>query len=223
VPAAVAVLPVASVPLAALASAVSTISAVPLAAAIALAYAGPPVVATFVPPVAVVDGFVGPLVVPTPDVVVVQKGCVVGDEVAQELQGRSDLGQHVSPHSLMEEEEEEVMEEDSLKVSCKRKNLGAAKNNSKVKRIISSSSEESDTELMDDSQPQEQEDRPTDYTFESIKRFLDKTKGHRIQVGKYFPNLSTFIESVKHIGLKKNTGESSDSVFSDQGIFCLKK
>ena len=123
----------------------------------------------------------------------------------------------------MEEEEEEVMEEDSLKVSCKRKNLGAAKNNSKVKRIISSSSEESDTELMDDSQPQEQEDRPTDYTFESIKRFLDKTKGHRIQVGKYFPNLSTFIESVKHIGLKKNTGESSDSVFSDQEIFRLKK
>ncbi|CAL8351530.1 unnamed protein product [Boreogadus saida] len=88
VPAAVAVLPVASVPLAALESAVSTISAVPLAAAMALAYAGPPVVATFVPPVAVVDGFVGPLVAPTADVVVMQKGCVVGDEVAQELQGR---------------------------------------------------------------------------------------------------------------------------------------
>ena len=82
-----------------------------------------------------------------------QKGCVVGDEVAQELQGRSDLGQHVSPHSLMEEEEEEVMEEDSLKVSCKRKKLGAKKNNSKVKRIISSSSEESDTELMNDLNP----------------------------------------------------------------------
>ena len=56
---------------------------------------------------AVVGGFVGPLVEPMPDVFVVQKGCVVGYEVAQELQERSDLGQHGqhgSPHSLMEEE-----------------------------------------------------------------------------------------------------------------------
>ena len=53
----------------------------------------------------------------------------------------------------MEEEEEEVMEEDSLKVSCKRKKLGAENKNSKVKRIISSSSEESDTELMNDLNP----------------------------------------------------------------------
>ena len=37
-------------------------------------------------------------------------------DMAQELQERSDLGQHVSPHYLMEEEEEEMMEEDSLKV-----------------------------------------------------------------------------------------------------------
>ena len=56
-------------------------------------------VATIVPLVAVVDGFVGPLVELTPDVV--QKGCVVGYEVAQELQERSDLGQLVSPHSIM--------------------------------------------------------------------------------------------------------------------------
>ena len=97
-------------------------------------------------------------------------------------------------------------------MSCKRKNLGAVKSNSKVKRIISSSSDESDTELINDSQPQEQ-DRPTDYSFESIKTFLDKTKGHRIQVRKYFPNLNAFIESVKHIGLKKNTGEFSDCFF----------
>ena len=51
-----------------------------------------PAYATIVHPVALVDGFVGPLVGPTPNVVFVQKGCVVGYEVAQELQKRSDLG-----------------------------------------------------------------------------------------------------------------------------------
>ena len=50
-----------------------------------------------------------------------QKGCVVGYKGAQELQERSDLGQHVSPQSLLEEKEEEVMEEDLLKVLVKRR------------------------------------------------------------------------------------------------------
>ena len=77
--------------------------------------------------------------------------------------------------------------------------------------------------MMNDSQPQEQEDRPTDYSFESIKGFLDETKGHRIQVRKHFPSRNALIESVNQIGLKINTGESSDSVFSDQEIFRLKK
>ena len=72
------------------------------------ANAGPPVVATIALPVAVVDGSVGSLVVPMPDVVVVQGGGASGYEVAQELQERSDLGQHVGPHYLMEEEEEEM-------------------------------------------------------------------------------------------------------------------
>ena len=35
--------------------------------------------------------------------------------------------------------------------------------------------------------------------------------------------MNAFIEYVKHIGSKKNTGESSDSVLPDQEIFCLKK
>ena len=96
-------------------------------------------------------------------------------------------------------------------------------NSTKVKSTISSSSEGSDTEMMNDSQPQEQEDRPTDYSFESIKGFLDETKGHRIQVRKHFPSRNALIESVNQIGLKINTGESSDSVFSDQEIFRLKK
>ena len=40
----------------------------------------------------------------------------------------------------------------------------------KVKIIIglSPSSEESDTELLNDSKPQEQADRPADYSFESV-------------------------------------------------------
>ena len=52
-----------------------------------------------------------PLFVRTPDVVVVQKGCVFGYEVPQELQERSDLGQHVHSQSMLEEKEEKVMEE----------------------------------------------------------------------------------------------------------------
>ena len=76
---------------------------------------------------------------------------------------------------------------------------------------------------MNDSQPQEQADRPTDYSFEGIKRFLDKTKGHRIQLGKYFPSLNAFIESVKHIGLKRNTGESSDRFFLIRKYFALNR
>ncbi len=60
------------------------------------------------------------------------------------------------------------------------------------------------------------------YSFAKIQTFLQKTKGMRsVKVDEFFPDLSLFLSSIRFF--MKNTEPTTQSTFTDQEIFSLKK
>ncbi|KAJ3582820.1 hypothetical protein NHX12_000206 [Muraenolepis orangiensis] len=120
---------------------------------------------------------------------------------------------------LEEREVRMVIGDESSKPSGKRKNLTEEKNKSKAKKVVSSSSDESEDESMSDYETKDD----TEYSFECIKSFLDKSKGRKVKIGKHFSNLTAFIGSVKRIGLKNNPSEASENCFTRKETYRLRK
>ncbi|KAJ3581830.1 hypothetical protein NHX12_016183 [Muraenolepis orangiensis] len=121
----------------------------------------PPAVAgAGAPPAGALDAVEWPLAVPA----------LGRNEVAQEMVEEREVGM--------------VIGDESSKPSGKRKNLTEEKNKSKAKKVVSSSSDESEDESMSDYGTKDD----TEYSFECIKSFLDKSKGRKVKIGKHFSN-----------------------------------
>ncbi|KAJ3581541.1 hypothetical protein NHX12_016534 [Muraenolepis orangiensis] len=131
------------------------------------------------------------------------------------------LGRYEVAQEMVEEREVGmVIGDESSKPSGKRKNLTEEKNKSKAKKVVSSSSDVSEDESMSDYFETKDD---TEYSFECIKSFLDKSKGRKVQIGKHFSNLTAFIDSVKRIGLRNNPSEASENCFTRKETYRLRK
>lgn len=156
-----------------------------------------------------------------------------GQKVQDISEGDLNVG-HIATRvveSVLFNEEDVLMDDDFSKMSNKRKSPENKSNTEQVTKVskmhpmgCSSQSQEnlSNTQEGGSECGNTQVDAESVYSFAKIQTFLQKTKGMRsVKVDEFFPDLSLFLSSVRFF--MKNTEPTTQSTFTDQEIFRLKK
>ncbi|KAI3372192.1 hypothetical protein L3Q82_007049 [Scortum barcoo] len=126
--------------------------------------------------------------------------------------------------SVLDEEDEEdvVVDDDLLRLATKRKISETEEKTSKAKKAskktvkLCQSQEQSCLSDSFDS-----ETRFSGYALGRIKKFLQETKGMRVKVEDFFPDLKLLVDSIRFF--LKNTGEPGQPGFTDQKVYRQKK